>query len=102
MSNPGPGAPLVDLEAQANDTTAPPQKSPLEHEDSEKHSDLPEQGQNGVHDGEERVQDDSAGLIWPVLLVVAILLSLANQQFWPRNQAIGSGVAVSWRPSTPE
>ena len=93
------GTPLIDPEAQTRDAIAPPRMSPLEQENSEKDHNLPEQGQNGVHDGEGRVRGDSTGLIWPVLLVVVILLSLTNRQFWPRNLASGSDVAVSWRPS---
>ncbi len=106
MANPGPlqadleaasaSDPLeADLKLEpAIDTTMPSRKSPLGLEDSDKDSCL-SQGSNGLPDDEEDVQDDSAGLVWPVLLVVAILLSLAGHQLWPRNQTDASGIAVS-------
>ena len=46
---------------------------------------------------EEPVGSDAVGLIWPVLLVVAVLLAFASQQFWPRKQAFRSDDTVSPR-----
>ncbi|PIL35389.1 hypothetical protein GSI_02115 [Ganoderma sinense ZZ0214-1] len=46
------------------------------------------QGEREVLDNDEQpAQSDATELIWPLLLVIAVLLSLVSQQFRPRNLA---------------